>query len=330
MMVEFTKCHGSGNDFVLVDEMQKTVVPEQDRGKIAQLLCDREGPIGADGILYCLPSPLHDVQMRMFNPDGSEAQMCANGIRCVARQALDTLGRPTIQIETLNGFATAETAPELSNGVYTVSVTVGPVSKTPQDLPLEITAPSCIDRPIEELGRPYRFTALSVGNPHLIRKVDVIDDRELVDLGQHVESGLDILPERANVSFFQEVGPQEIFVSTFERGAGLTHSCGSAMAASSVTACLLNLCSFGIEQKVFNKGGYIWCRPFYSEDSNIHVGMNGNATFLYSGSIDVSPERGSVGAPTITQTYTYEIDAYARIADEAQKVIADNGMNLNT
>ena len=162
-----------------------------------------------------------------------------------------------------------------------------------------------IDAVIPELGSARTFTAVAIPNPHLVSFVDAVDEAELVTLGKRCETAPHWLPNRANVSFVEARGPTGLFVRTFERGVGLTDSCGSAMAASTYAACLTGRTAFGTEITVFNRGGLVRAEA----QSDGMVRLSGNATYDYAGSVEVT---GSVAGPVrVTQRFPEEQAAWA-------------------
>lgn len=279
--LKFIKCHGSGNDFILFDELSPDFTSSAiDYSLLAPLLCNRQLSIGADGLLILKSNAENEFIMRMFNPDGSEAQMCGNGIRCVARLASQYTQKG--QFEICSGGRRYKITRE--DPVYASLPTYGveiPISLHPGDLPFFCGQPEWIDTVIPELDPQIRFTALSLGNPHLVAHVPEMDPAKLKHLGEKVITLPHLFPEGVNVSFYQKQASQSIFVSTYERGAGITYSCGTAMTASSTAACLLQLCAFEKPIRVYNQGGMVNCICF--SNHRLITRLIGNATFEYSG-----------------------------------------------
>lgn len=237
MQLAFVKCHGSGNDFPLIDARSLSLSDPEWAG-VARALSDRAGPVGGDGILLLTQVVNGDFGMRMMNPDGSEAETCLNGLRCVARAGFEALGVDSAHVQLKTSTAQVAREPELAPGVVTIRTTVGPASTRPADVGLKIDAGECIDAAIPGLPSPRAFTAVAMPNPHLVTFVEAVDEAELVALGDWCEAGPALIPARANVSFVEQRGPDALFVRTYERGVGLTDSCGSAMAASVLAAAL--------------------------------------------------------------------------------------------
>ena len=316
--VNLIKCHGSANDFVLIEELERSVFSEANRIYLSKLLCARYGLFGSDGVLFVQSSNIADVKMRMFNPDGSEAQTCGNGLRCVARFASERLGKEAFTIETMKGVSRARRDPEIAPGVATYAVEIGPFSTDVRDLPLQVEPQTFLDAVIPALSPSLRFTAIAAPNPHLVAMVEHIDLAELSALGRKAAALPDVLPEGANVSFLRVLDRQRVAVATFERGAGLTRSCGSAMASSTLAACLLGRADFGEWLWTYNRGGFVRTRAL-REGGNYSVWLSGNATFVYSAQVEWAGERfapafqGCLNVP--------EIAAYQGVLEEGERVV---------
>ncbi|WP_084583739.1 diaminopimelate epimerase [Sphingomonas azotifigens] len=275
MRIAFTKCHGSGNDFPLIDARALTL-GEPEWATLARLLADRRGPVGGDGLLALVPGDdTHAFGMRMWNSDGSEAETCLNGLRCTARLGFDLLGIDAAQVKLKTSSASVARDPAIAPGVATIRTLVGPNSTRSADVGLVGAPETVIDAPVDGLPNPRAFTAVAMPNPHLVTFVDRVDDDELVALGRWCESRPALLPARANVSFVEQRGPARLFVRTFERGVGLTDSCGSAMAGSVLSAALTGRVPFGTPIEVFNRGGMVRGQA----EADTRVMLSGNATF---------------------------------------------------
>lgn len=286
MRFAFTKCHGSGNDFPLIDARVLDLGDAEWAG-VARALADRNGPVGGDGLLLLTGGDdRHAFGMRMFNSDGSEAETCLNGLRCVARAGFEALGIDAAEVKLKTSSASVAREAALAPGVTTVRTQVGPASTALADVGIRGA--------LNELPSDRAFTAVAMPNPHLVTFVETIDEAELVTLGRWCESGPALIPGRANVSFVEQRGP-DLFVRTFERGVGLTDSCGSAMAASVLSAALTGRVPFDADIRVFNKGGLVRGRA----GADRMVTISGNATFLYDASIEVDPATAAAGVPVV-------------------------------
>lgn len=307
MRLPIVKCHGSGNDFPLIDARTLRLTGTQWAG-LARALADRTGPVGGDGLLLLGPgSDDAPFSMTMLNADGSEAETCLNGLRCVARAGFAALGIEAATVALMNSRAAASHAPDLAPGVYTVRETAGPATHAVAGWPMTIGRDTNIDTPIAALPTDRAFTAVAIPNPHLVAFVDAVDEAELIAVGRVCEAAPAWLPNRANVSFIERRGPAALFVRTFERGVGLTDSCGSAMAASVHAAGLTRRIAFDTPVTVLNRGGLV--RAVASADGMVTI--EGNATWEWSGSIDIDPATGTVRDLAIDRVFAEETAAWA-------------------
>ena len=304
MQMDFIKCHGSGNDFPLIDA-RAIALSDAEWGVVARLLSDRAGPVGSDGLLLLTNGGgAQAFGMRMFNADGSEAETCLNGLRCVTRAGFAAFGvtQATVRLKTSSADVAAD--PPLAPGVYTVRETAGPADLDVSRWPL-MGATRLVDALVPGLPSSRLFTAVAMPNPHLISFVDRIDDAELSAIGAVCEAAPDWLPNRANVSFVELRG-RNLFVRTFERGVGLTDSCGSAMAAATAAACLTGRIAYDAPLTVFNRGGMVRA----SASPELMVTLSGNASFEWRGSISIDLASGQHGALTVIERYDDEVAAW--------------------
>ncbi len=306
MRFDIVKCHGSGNDFPLIDARASNVRDDA-WAAVARALADRAGPVGGDGLLLLTAGDEHHAfGMRMFNADGSEAETCLNGLRCVARAGLAANGVDRARVRLKTSVADVVRDADVAPGVFTVRETAGPASLDIAAWPMMVGAARVIDTPIASLPTTRAFTAVAMPNPHLVTFVDRIDEAELIRVGETCEAAPAWLPNRANVSFVERRGAN-LFVRTFERGVGLTDSCGSAMAASTYAACLTGRIAFDVPTTVFNKGGLV--RAQAGEDAM--VTLSGNATFEWSGSVAVDLDTATASDLVIDARHDDEIAAWA-------------------
>jgi len=311
MLLQFTKCHGSGNDFALFNGWDLAWTDAQ-RATVARALCDRGGPVGADGILLLKQSPNFQFAMQIVNADGSEPETCLNGLRCVARAGFELLGVDAALVGLKTSSAEVAREADLAAGVYTVRTTVGPASLGPQAVGLRVDAP-VIDARIPGLPSDRSFTAVAMPNPHLIAFVEAVDVGELTAIGDWCEARPDLLVDRANVSFVEQRGPDALFVHTYERGVGLTNACGSAMAAAAHAAGLTGRIDFGTDITIANPGGRVRGRA-QGPAGGDRVTIAGNATFEWNASIEIDPDTGETGALTVTRRRDDEIAAWDAVA----------------
>ncbi|MEB3224434.1 MAG: diaminopimelate epimerase [Synechococcus sp.] len=279
MVLEFTKYQGLGNDFILLDNRQQTtplVTPEQ-----AIQLCDRHFGIGADGVIFALPGQDGtDYTMRIFNSDGSEPEMCGNGIRCMARfldqlEGGNTPGK-TYSIHTLAGII----RPRLE-GDQQVRVDMGEPILTAADIPTTLTDSNgqAITQPLEVVGKTWTVTCVSMGNPHCITFVDDVAAIPLESIGKDFEHH-PAFPQRINTEFIEVVRPDYIKMRVWERGAGITLACGTGACASVVAGVLTGHCDRLCTVEL--PGG---CLQIEWSAADNHIYMTGPAEISFQGSI---------------------------------------------
>ncbi|KHE70678.1 diaminopimelate epimerase [Halobacillus sp. BBL2006] len=288
MQIEFIKCHGSGNDFIMIDEMTKNYsFTEQQRKDLSILLCNRQEGIGSDGILFVMPSEKAEARMRMFNSDGTEAEMCGNGLRCVARYVIEKLRKTEVAIETEKAVLASSQVAEIYPGIDTFSVAIEPVSFEASSLPMTVKEEQVVDQVIPELSNERTFTALSVPNPHIISIMDEVLQDELLHVGKKANNLPAVFPKGVNVSFVKILEKNKIFVQTYERGVGLTNACGTAMSASSLVSTMLGPNELDTPIVVINKGGLVNC-VVKKTDERYSIQLRGNGTYVYKSVVDVN------------------------------------------
>ncbi|MGQ9573129.1 MAG: diaminopimelate epimerase [Dehalococcoidia bacterium] len=239
--MRFVKMHGSGNDFVVL-RAQGDV---QDWSRLARAMCARHYGIGADGLILVLPSSRADVRMRMFNPDGSEAEMCGNGLRCVVKYAVEEgLARPRggeLSVETAVGVLSARVFGE-KGVVERVRVSMGAPRFAPQEIPVLVEAePPLKDLSLDIGGQRLAVTCVSMGNPHAVHFVDrPVAEFPLESVGPRVEHH-PLFPQRVNFEVARVLSRERMEARVWERGAGITLACGSGACAAVVAARLHRL-----------------------------------------------------------------------------------------
>lgn len=234
--MQFTKWHGLGNDFVIVNGMKEHIA---DYHQQALNICDRNFGIGADGLVVLLPSDIADFRMRIFNSDGSEADMCGNATRCVARYLFENkiTDKKIITLETLAGIITPELIFENGN-LATVKVDMGEPRLKPVQIPVTISElEQVVHIPLNVDGETYNITCVSMGNPHCVIFVDDINKVNLSSIGPKIETH-PAFPKKTNVEFLQVIDRQTIRMRVWERGAGITKACGTGASAALVAAVL--------------------------------------------------------------------------------------------
>jgi diaminopimelate epimerase len=238
----FFRGHGLGNDYLVMDPTELTF--KLTAGKI-QAICDRHWGLGSDGILALVPSKRADFGLRIFNPDGSEAEKSGNGLRIFARylHATGKTKRKQFTVETKGGLVSIALHIDRHGEAAAVTVEMGKASFQPADLPCTLRADQLIQAPIEATGRSWQFTGVSVGNPHCVifKKPGERWSREdLLTLGPALEHHA-LFPKRINVQLAVPTGPKDIFILIWERGAGETQASGSSSCAAASAAVRLGL-----------------------------------------------------------------------------------------
>ncbi|MEM3815610.1 MAG: diaminopimelate epimerase [Candidatus Bathyarchaeia archaeon] len=275
----FWKMHGLGNDYILIDN-RGGWLREESLSQLAQKLCRRRFSVGADGLLLVCDSALADVKMRIFNADGSEAEMCGNGIRCLAKYCYENgvVEKSEMKIETLAGLKTVWL--NLDGGrVKSVTVDMGsPVFKR-ESIPIAGEG-EFIDEELKVNDEVFRATCLSVGNPHCVIFVENVDIFPVEYYGPLIENN-PLFPKRINVEFAQVVSWDLIKVRVWERGVGETLACGTGACASVVAGNILGL--IGRECRVQLLGGELSVK--YAKDGRVF--MSGPAETVYKGIIDM-------------------------------------------
>ncbi len=276
--MEFTKMNGLGNDFVVFANEKQ--LPEN-ASELAIELCNRYFGIGADGLVYILPSEVADFRMRIINSDGSEAEQCGNAIRCVAKYVYDNglTDKEEITIETLGAGAQKVQLTVLDGKVSTVRVDMGEPILNGLQVPTTIDAETVINQPIEVDGREFQFTAVSMGNPHCVIYVDDAINFDLNVWGPKLEVH-PMFPRKINVEFVTVNSRTQADMRVWERGAGPTLACGTGACATVVASVLTG--AVDRTATVSLKGGDLLIE--WNEADN-HVYMTGPAAVSFRGSL---------------------------------------------
>lgn len=276
MQFEFTKWHGLGNDFVIVNGFAEKIT---DYSETAIKVCDRHFGIGADGLVLILPSEIADFKMRIFNSDGSEAEMCGNVTRCVARHVYEsglTL-KTKITIETKAGIIVPELIIEDAK-IKTIKVDMGEPRLKRQDIPATgLADEALINLPLNIPDNTYNITCVSMGNPHCVIFVDNVNDIALSSIGPQIENH-ELFPRKTNVEFAQVKSEHHIRMRVWERGAGITMACGTGACATLVAGVLNNKTARCATIEL--DGGELIVE--WNKENN-HVYMSGPATEVFRG-----------------------------------------------
>ena len=255
--LEIEKYHGLGNDYIIINDI-KWNIPENKKSKLALTLCEIHFSIGADGLIFVGSSTQADIKMRIFNNDGTEAEMCGNGIRCFSKYVYEhaIVNKDEISIETLKGVMGAKLT---LNGeiVESVQIDMGPPILNCEEIPVisEGISSKCVNEPIPILDKIFKFTAVSMGNPHAIIFVkEQLNDDELNKYGALVEDHKRF-PNKINAEFVKVISDTECIMRVFERGVGITKSCGTGACATVVAGSILGIFKRHTPITVHNDGG---------------------------------------------------------------------------
>ena len=275
--MKFTKMHGLGNDYIYIDctkNKNKIDTPEE----LSKKVSDRHFGIGSDGLILICDSDKCDFKMRMFNADGSEAEMCGNGIRCVGKYVYDfgLTDKNKITIETKAGVKKLKLNIE-NEKVKTVTVDMGEPILDKNEIPF-ISDSKFVE--LKVLDREFIFTPVSMGNPHAITFINNLDTFDIDKYGKIVEIDKHF-PNKTNVEFIEILDKNHIKMRVYERGTGETLACGTGACASVVASVLNNLTDRTVNVKLL--GGSLNIN--YNEDG--HVYMTGEATTVFNGEIDI-------------------------------------------
>ncbi|WP_425617161.1 diaminopimelate epimerase [Anatilimnocola sp. NA78] len=245
--MRFTKMQGIGNDYVYVNCFQEPF--PKDPADLAKRISDRHFGVGSDGLILICPSNQGaDAWMRMFNADGSESEMCGNGLRCVAKYVYDhgIKKSPQLRLQTGNGILTVDL--EVKNGkAERVRVNMGKPILTPEKIPTRLVGTPPVNVKLEANGRQFDVTAISMGNPHCVIFVPEATDELVLGFGRHIEHSPQF-PKRVNVEFVEVLGRGEVRQRTWERGSGETLACGTGASA----VCVAGVLAGRTDRKIVN------------------------------------------------------------------------------
>ena len=281
--MKFTKMHGAGNDYVYVNCFDEQL--PSDLAQLARDISHRHFGVGGDGLILIRPSDIADARMQMFNADGSEAEMCGNGIRCFAKYIHDhgIARRKQLKIETTAGVLEANLSLGSDDLVDSVTVDMGePELEAPKIPTAIVDSGQVIEREFEIAGQEFLVTCVSMGNPHCVVFVESASDELVLGMGPKIETD-PRFPKRVNVEFVEVISPTEVRQRTWERGSGETWACGTGASA----VCVAGVLSGRTERKILNHllgGDLTLC---WDQASN-HVMMTGGAVEIFSGSWDVN------------------------------------------
>lgn len=273
--IRFTKMHGIGNDYIYINCLEKMPA---DLPQLAVEMSDRHFGVGGDGIVLICPSEVADFKMRMFNNDGSEARMCGNASRCIARYLHDNHLTPNnvINLETLSGIKVLSLNLDTDNEVESVTVDMGEPILIPSKIPADFPGEMMVEQKIHTTHGDMVVTAVSMGNPHCVIFVDKIENVPFDTLGPELEKH-PVWPDRANIEFVEIISDTEVRMRVWERGTGETLACGTGACATAVASAITG--RTGRDITVHLRGGDLNIK--WGEDN--HVYMTGSATKVFDG-----------------------------------------------
>lgn len=275
--MKFTKMHGIGNDYVYVNCFEESV---NNPAEVSKFVSDRHFGIGSDGLILISPSAIADFRMNIYNADGSQAEMCGNGIRCVAKYVYDygLTDKTEISVETLAGIKYLRL--QVENGkVANVEVNMGAPILEPKEIPVAVEESPVVNVPVEVKGKIYHMTCVSMGNPHAIIFMNNVKDLDIAAIGPYFENHT-VFPKRTNTEFVEVLDRNTVNMRVWERGSDETLACGTGACATTV-ACILNDKTEN-EVTVHLLGGDLKIR--WDREAN-QVYMTGPATVVFDGEI---------------------------------------------
>ena len=275
--MKFTKMHGIGNDYVYVNCFEESV---KNPAEVSKFVSDRHFGIGSDGLILISPSAIADFRMNIYNADGSQAEMCGNGIRCVAKYVYDygLTDKTEISVETLAGIKYLRL--QVENGkVASVEVNMGAPILEPKEIPVAVEESPVVNVPVEVKGKIYHMTCVSMGNPHAIIFMNNVKDLDIAAIGPYFENHT-VFPKRTNTEFVEVLDRNTVNMRVWERGSDETLACGTGACATTV-ACILNAKTEN-EVTVHLLGGDLKIR--WDREAN-QVYMTGPATVVFDGEI---------------------------------------------
>ena len=274
--MQFTKVHGLGNDFIILDGREQT----RDYPTLAKRLCHRQTGIGADGILIIENSAKADIRMRIVNEDGSEAEMCGNGIRCFAKYVYrqGIVDQTEFAVETLAGVMRPKLVMQ-GGEVASVTVDMGEPYLECAEIPV-VGEGRCIGRELTVQGETLRYTTVLVGVPHTLIYVDDPTDKKWMNMGWEIEHA-SVFPKRTNVNFAKVVDEHTLIMRTFERGCGPTLACGTGACAAAVASYLNGRTERSVDINIELGTLHI----DWAEDNRVY--MTGPAEIVFTGEIQI-------------------------------------------
>ena len=279
--MKFTKMHGCGNDYIYVDGSKEHISAE-DKPDLVRRLSDRHFGIGGDGVIFINPSTEADFEMEMYNADGSRAEMCGNGIRCVAKYVYDKGLTDKKKISIISAGRVKHLCLTIQDKkVVLVKVNMGAPELLAEKIPVKSKKEQVVNEPVEILGQTYHMTCVSMGNPHAVVFMDDVEHLEIEKIGPYFENH-QCFPNRTNTEFVKVIDNHTVQMRVWERGTGETLACGTGACATAV-ACILNGLT-GEQITVKLLGGEL--EIFWDRAANL-VYMTGPASHVFDGEIEL-------------------------------------------
>ena len=276
--MRFTKMQGCGNDYVYINCFEEKV---SDPSALSVKISDRHFGIGSDGLVLICPSKTADCRMRMFNPDGSESEMCGNAVRCVAKYVYDRdiVHKKSISVETLAGIKYIDVQTDENDKAVMLTVDMGAPVLTPAEIPVVSESEPVTDLVLSAFGKSFVFTCVSMGNPHAVTFIDTpVKDFDVEKFGKVFETD-EHFPKKANIEFVEVVDGTHLKMRVWERGTGETLACGTGTCATVAAACLNKICPHKKIEVELSGGKLIieW------KETDGHIYMTGPAQFSFDG-----------------------------------------------
>nr|WP_321403652.1 diaminopimelate epimerase [uncultured Desulfobacter sp.] len=283
MRIDFWKMHGLGNDFIVLDDRDEAIAGHIDYADLAVNLCHRRFGIGADGIILVRHSDTHDIRFVIINSDGSEPEMCGNGMRCFAKYLYenDILVKDEMRVQTLAGTVVPRIEKKEGGQVESVCVDMGVPKLVPGQIPFVHDGETALDVPIETGQGTLSVSCVSMGNPHAVIFVDDLSVVDIEAIGPMVETH-SRFPEKTNVEFIEVISDSQIKMRVWERGAGVTLACGTGACAAVTAAHLTGRA--GRQVRVHLDGGDL---DISWNEADGHIFKTGPAQTVFKGVVDI-------------------------------------------
>ena len=274
--MDFVKMHGLGNDFVFIEDKTGQ---DKDYTVLARAMCNRHTGIGADGLIVIVDSRVADVRMRIINSDGSEAEMCGNGIRCFAKYVYDSgiIEKKQFTVETPAGIMEPEITVGADNKAELITINMGRPSFNRSEIPMEGTDGRVLNEDLGVDGENWKITSLLMGVPHTVTYVDDVDSVDIEKIGPLFEKH-EAFPKHTNINFAQQMDDRTVKVRTWERGAGATLACGTGSCSVAVASFLNGRTGREVDIQLTLGTLHI---EYREEDGNVY--MTGPAAVSFTG-----------------------------------------------